>query len=150
MSSEIIQQILNEILEDNTLEHHGVKGMRWGVRKRDRGGRMPTNKAHLAKTPKQKKSLKKKDIKSMSNSEIQDRTKRLESEKRLKELSDNDTSPGKKYIQGIIKDSGKQALTRIGTNAIVNTPRYIADKEFTGRDFVISLTGAGQSKKKKK
>ena len=83
----------------------------------------------------------------MSDSEIQSRIKRLEMEKRLSTLSNEDRNPGTNFVKNALKDSGKQVLTTVGKNAMIGGLRYATDKSFTGKDFAKSLAG-GSSKKK--
>ena len=133
----------------NELEHHGVKGMRWGHRKTPvRSSRQTSSSTKTSSNRSSKKTPSKKSrIKSMSDSEIQSRIKRLEMEKRLSTLSNEDRNPGMNFVKNALKDSGKQVLTTVGKNAMIGGLRYATDKSFTGKDFAKSLAG-GSSKKK--
>ena len=133
----------------NELEHHGVKGMRWGHRKTPvRSSRQTSSSTNKSSNRSSKKTPSKKSkIKSMSDSEIQSRIKRLEMEKRLSTLSNEDRHPGTSFVKNALKDSGKQVLTTVGKNAMIGGLRYATDKSFTGKDFAKSLAG-GSSKKK--
>ena len=142
----------------NELEHHGVKGMRWGHRKTPvRSSRQNSSSTKTSsnrsstKTSSNRSSKKtpskKSKIKSMTDSEIQSRIKRLEMEKRLSTLSNEDRHPGTSFVKNALKDSGKQVLTTVGKNAMIGGLRYATDKSFTGKDFAKSLAG-GSSKKK--
>ena len=133
----------------NELEHHGVKGMRWGHRKAPvRSSRQTSSSTNKSSNRSSKKTPSKKSkIKSMSDSEIQSRIKRLEMEKRLSTLSNEDRHPGTNFVKNALKDSGKQVLTTVGKNAMLGGLRYATDKSFTGKDFAKSLAG-GSSKKK--
>ena len=84
----------------NELEHHGVKGMRWGHRKTPvRSSRQTSSSTNKSSNRSSKKTPSKKSkIKSMSDSEIQSRIKRLEMEKRLSTLSNEDRHPGTNFI----------------------------------------------------
>ena len=144
----------------NELEHHGVKGMRWGHRKTpvrsSRQTSSSTNKSSNRSSTKtssnrssKKTPSKKSKIKSMTDSEIQSRIKRLEMEKRLSTLSNEDRHPGTSFVKNALKDSGKQVLTTVGKNAMIGGLRYATDKSFTGKDFAKSLVSTGGSSKKK-
>ena len=136
----------------NELEHHGVKGMRWGHRKTPvRSSRQNSSSTNTSPNRSSKKTPSKKSkIKSMSDSEIQSKIKRLEMEKRLSTLSNEDRHPGTSFVKNALKDSGKQVLTTVGKNAMIGGLRYATDKSFTGKDFAKSLAGGGQSKKESK
>ena len=118
------------------LEHHGVKGMRWGHRKRD------VSSGKNGKTTKTTKT----QIKRMSDSEVQSRIKRLESEKKLSKLSKEDSNPTKQFIKSVMADSGKRVLTTVATNAMLGGVRYATDKSYSKKDFVSSLAKSGGKK----
>ena len=118
------------------LEHHGVKGMRWGHRKRD------VSSGKNGKTTKTTKT----QIKRMSDSEVQSRIKRLESEKKLSKLSKEDSNPTKQFIKSVMADSGKRVLTTVATNAMIGGVRYATDKSYSKKDFVSSLAKSGGKK----
>lgn len=73
------------------LEHHGVKGQKWGFRKERVSG------AHA-------------DAHSLSDDEIQKRIKRMDLEKKYNDLSKSSSkSAGTKYVHDLLQNSGKQA-----------------------------------------
>ena len=134
-SETFIQNYLYNELELE-LEHHGVKGMRWGHRKRD------VSSGKNGKTTKTTKT----QIKRMSDSEVQSRIKRLESEKKLSKLSKEDSNPTKQFIKSVMADSGKRVLTTVATNAMLGGIRYATDKSYSKKDFVSSLAKSGGKK----
>ena len=128
--------IQNYLYNELELEHHGVKGMRWGHRKRD------VSSGKNGKTTKTTKT----QIKRMSDSEVQSRIKRLESEKKLSKLSKEDSNPTKQFIKSVMADSGKRVLTTVATNAMLGGIRYATDKSYSKKDFVSSLGKSGGKK----
>ena len=131
------------------IEHHGVKGMRWGYRKRPisgnpekstgvKGGRSSkvTKPGSYTKTDRKRTA---KQRRQLTDSELLEYTKRLESEKRFSELIANDASPAKKFINSVLRDAGKQALTTITKNAMLGAVRLAVDDEFSTGDLVNSL-----------
>ena len=128
--------IKNYLYNELELEHHGVKGMRWGHRKRD------VSSGKNRKTTKKTKT----QIKRMSDSEVQSRIKRLESEKKLSKLSKEDSNPTKQFIKSVMSDSGKRVLTTVATNAMLGGVRYATDKSYSKKDFVSSLGKSGGKK----
>lgn len=128
--------IQNYLYNELELEHHGVKGMRWGHRKRD------VSSGKNGKTTKTTKT----QIKRMSDSEVQSRIKRLESEKKLSKLSKEDSNPTKQFIKSVMADSGKRVLTTVATNAMLGGVRYATDKSYSKKDFVSSLGKSGGKK----
>jgi len=84
------------------LDHHGVKGQKWGVRKRRNEA------ARKAKFQKPAGRL--------SDDKLKERIKRMELEKRYTDLNAPVKSEGKKYASELLKNSGKAATgTVVGT-----------------------------------
>lgn len=114
--------LLSEYL---TLEHHGIKGMRWGVRKQRESGReRPKKKKSLirqfrsvAKTRRsQRKAAKRVAV--LSDEELQARINRLRKEKELRELTESEVAPGRKAIKDIAKSAGKSLATAAVTGGL--------------------------------
>lgn len=120
------------------LVHYGVLGMKWGVRRspaelaRARGERAPKStkkktsffskktvkKKPAKKTPAKKTEKKeessKKTLGEMTNEELQSAVRRLELEKRYRDLSPKKVSAGKKIVDSVIIP----ALTESGKNLL--------------------------------
>lgn len=119
------------------LVHYGVLGMKWGVRRspaelaRARGGRAPKN-AKKKTSFFSKKTVKKKAVKAsakssskkeesskktpgeMTTDELQAAVRRLELEKRYRDLSPKKVSAGRKIVDSVIIP----ALTESGKNLL--------------------------------
>lgn len=136
-------------MENNELYHHGVKGMKWGVR------RTPAQLGHKTSTSKKTKSgifgfqkkkkqvkkadtsePKKKSVKEMSDSELREAISRMQLEQQYKNLSPKHVSTGKKAVDRIInnivlpagEDIAKQ-LVKSGMAKAVNQALNL-DEEF--------------------
>jgi len=104
---------------DEFIKHHGVKGMKWGVR-RNRS----RNRAGLTTFGK--------DPKRLSDTELNRRIKRLELEKRYRELNAPIKSIGSKYASDLLANSGKSAVgVAIGTGVSFIVGRALK-KKFSG------------------
>lgn len=96
---------------EEMLEHHGIKGQKWGVRrfqnedgtrtaagkKRERSrsedpAHEDYNKAHSGKS-----------VKDMSDAELRMRLNRLQMEKQYSQLTDSDTNKGKEFVSKAMK-----------------------------------------------
>ncbi len=88
------------------LEHYGILGMKWGVR-RSRGPDGTVG-------GKQKKVR----VKDMSDEELKKRVSRLSLEKQYKDLTKADVSSGQKFVQDVLLGSAKQT-------AITYTSKYM-------------------------
>ena len=78
-------------IHNGELRHYGVPGMRWGVRKDRKSGRI-------------RGKIKKDPIKSMSDEELNKKINRLQKEGQYKQLTDKHAA-GKKLVAGIIVGS---------------------------------------------
>ena len=86
---------------DGFLEHYGVKGMHWGVRKSGKGGRSSV------------------DVRKLSDNELKVLVARMQLEKQARELqSATQTKSGKKYAASILQGAGKTAAS-VAVSAIV-------------------------------
>lgn len=105
------------------LEHVGVKGMKWGVRKR-------RNEGERAKTfGGGKTRFKDVKVKDLNEDEINKRIKRLELEKRYNELNKSRVNAGKDYASGILNSSGKSAAgAAVGTGVSFVVGRALKKK----------------------
>ena len=101
-NNHIIQAVFDES-DDLYLDHYGVKGKRWGHRKRTVSSSSRSN---------QRKSRRemKRNRRTLSEADLNRNLDRLRKEKQLKELIDEDVNPGKKYIQDVLKKSGDKLL----------------------------------------
>lgn len=102
---------------DNILEHYGVKGMRWGVRRTEKQLRLASQGGAEAKKL-GKKTRYKGNVRHISDEELARRIKRLEMEKRYMDLNSRDVSTGEALAVDVLttvgKDTAKSTLTGLG------------------------------------
>lgn len=111
------------IYYQSTLSHHGIKGMRWGIRRtkeqlmRARGSSKPVAKKDPKKTTPTKgkvsSSTAKKSVKEMSDEELAKKVKRLELEKRYSDLDKSTTSKGKAFAMRVLERSGEEMAVQV-------------------------------------
>lgn len=111
-----------------TLSHHGVKGMKWGVRRYQRkdGSLTPAGKKKYAKDnyhEDYKRAHDKKSVKYMSDQELRERNNRLNAEQQYNNMT-RKTGIGKKAIKAYIATAG----TIAGLAAATATYKKYADK----------------------
>ena len=100
---------------NSNLQHHGIKGQKWGVRRfQNKDGSLT-----LAGKRRQKqddgpihedysKSHDTKSVKSMSDKELRDRINRLNMERQYAQLTATEKSMGKKTVSEVLLNVGKE------------------------------------------
>ena len=140
---------------DNTraLAHHGVKGMHWGVRRtpgqlgRKTGGNKRDKSAdNTNQARKADMKAASKNRRTLSTEEIQRRIERLKLERQLKDLTDEELSPGRKFVKDVMSQSGRKAVTAIATGALLYGAKTAVTQEFDAKEFGKAIFNGGPKK----
>jgi hypothetical protein len=122
---------------NDELYHYGIIGQKWGLRRfqfsdgsytamgkaRRRVGISANERAKMSERTASKYR------RTLSDEELDARIKRLEKEKRLKELTENDISPGKKFVKDVMSSSGKKVAATLVSGATLYAVKMALNKK---------------------
>ena len=137
----------------NELMHYGVLGMKWGIRRyRNKDGTLTTaGKKRLSKdkdkAEKKERKVALKNRRSLSDADLKKKIERLKMEKEFKNLTEEDISPGRKYVSEIMSSAGKKALTVAAAGAMAYGVKVAMTKEFNIKEAA-GYIAANPNKKK--
>lgn len=128
---------------DDFLEHYGVKGMKWGVKKGVVNARMArTNKEDKVRA-KRKDAKRRRQV--LSDKDLDGLVKRLEQEKKLKSLLDEDLAPGRTATKKILANAGTKVAGTVLAGAGVWAVKAAIDGSLKGAltpQFAVNAAGA--------
>lgn len=111
-----------QIQNDGTLQHHGILGQKWGVRRTDAQlGRANRTSEKESSDYKKVSELKKKSVSSLSNEELRILNNRLQAETQYKNLNKGQISIGEKFINNF----GKAMVGTASAAAIAVGSKYV-------------------------
>jgi hypothetical protein len=94
-----------QVVPDTDAEHHGIKGMKWGIRrKRGPAGTVSSNPGVSAKH--------------LSDSDLREAVNRMQLERTFNQLSSERTAKGESFTKTLMKDIGKKQVKRIANSAV--------------------------------
>lgn len=143
---------------DYELYHHGIKGMKWGVRRfrnedgtlTDAGKARAQKKANRAANKAKREDYRRasKNRRNLSDEELKQRINRLQMEKQLKDLTDsNIQSSGRRVVNEILGTSGKRIAGAMLVGATMYAGKAILTGEFDPKQAA-SYIFANPNKKK--
>ena len=95
-------KLIHDDISEESLAHFGIRGMKWGIRKDSSGSENRSAKKSRISMYKKRRIVSDDDLKKMVS--------RLETEKKLKSLVEEDIAPGRTAVRSQIAKFGTTAL----------------------------------------
>lgn len=133
-------------MDENVMQHHGIKGQKWGVRRFQNadGSLTAAGKQRVSEVKKRTDS---KNRGTLTNAQLKAKIERLQMEKQLRELTNQEVNSGKVYAQKILKDVGSRVLTTVATGAILYAGKAAVSGSFDTKEFANAIFNGGPKKK---
>lgn len=114
-------------MDNNTLTHHGTKGMRWGVRRFQNkdGSLTPAGKKRYSENTEKK-------VSEMSDEELRRRINRIQMEQQYSKLNQKQVSAGKKFVTAILVSAATSVATSYTNKYLGKGVEYLGGKVSKG------------------
>lgn len=115
--SDLLQEVGVPTTVGGHLKQYGVKGMKWGVRRKSSSGGSFNSNARKPKPGKRVKKAAPKPASKMSDQELRKVIARMQMEKQYKDLSASQASTGKTIVKNLLISVGKQQANALANQA---------------------------------
>lgn len=140
-------------MDNKILYHHGIKGQKWGVRRyQNKDGTLTSaGRKHDEDISNSREKANRKEAvknrRTLSDDDLKKRIERLKLEREFKNLTEEDVSPGKKFVSKVMSSAGTKTLTVAATGAMSYAIKAAMTKEFNAKEAA-SYIASNPNKKK--
>lgn len=128
------------------LQHYGVKGMKWGIRRyQNADGTLTTAGRQRQSAQKKRDDVRKRGT--LTNAQLKAKIERIQLERQLRTLTEQEIYPGRAIARDILKSIGQKTITTIGTGALLYAGKAAITKEFNPKEFGNAIFNGGAKKK---
>jgi hypothetical protein len=123
------------------LEHHGVKGMHWGIRNPESRVTIARREKHAPSSDfKRTAPHRGKPVHTLTNKQLKDVNERLNLEQNYSRMNPDKVKSGKKVVTGILGNTGKTVASTLLTGAALYGLKLAIQKK-AGSNFAKAITG---------
>ena len=125
-------------LTDNHLEHHGIKGQKWGIRRyQNEDGTLKHPKKEKKQKP-ESSTWKAKDAANLSDEELKRRNNRLQQEQQYRNMTKGKV---RKWLDKLSEKLGEKSAEKIATSVILAVSVLLTSKNLSkvrdaGKSFI--------------